>query len=112
MATIDAATLRDWLQDGRPVTVVDTLPAAVYARGHIPGAIHIVSDDILAQAATRLPERDAVVVVYCASEACRRAWRAAERLASLGYTQVHRLEDGKRGWLAAGGSLVTGDPAS
>lgn len=105
MAKIDTATLRDWQRQHREITLVDTLPAAAFAKGHLPGAINIVSDDILAEAPRRLPDRQATIVVYCASENCQRAGRAAERLARLGYTEVYHYVGGKKAWLAEGLSL-------
>ncbi|WP_183324597.1 rhodanese-like domain-containing protein [Halomonas cerina] len=43
--------------------------------------------------------------MYCASEDCKRAGRAAERLTRLGYTEVYHYGGGKRAWLAEGLSL-------
>lgn len=105
MTTIDTDTLRDWLSNSRDLALVDTLPADAFARGHLPGAINIVSDDILDEATRRLPDRQAPIVVYCASEDCKRAGRAAERLARLGYTEVYHYVGGKRAWQAEGLSL-------
>ncbi|UYG06341.1 rhodanese-like domain-containing protein [Halomonas sp. M4R1S46] len=105
MPTIDTATLRDWQSRGQDFILVDTLPAEAFAKGHLPGAINIVSDDILDAAPRRLPGRQATIVVYCASEDCKRAGRAAERLSRLGYTEVYHYVGGKRAWKAEGLSL-------
>lgn len=105
MPTIDTKTLHDWQARGQDFILVDTLPVDTFARGHLPGAINIVSDDILDEAPRRLPDRQATIVVYCASEDCKRAGRAAERLASLGYTEVYHYVGGKRAWVAEGLSL-------
>lgn len=105
MTTIDTTTLRDWQRRHRDITLVDTLPAETFVKGHLPGAINIASDDILHEAPRRLPDKQATIVVYCASEDCKRAGRAAERLARLGYTVVYHYVGGKRAWLAEGLSL-------
>lgn len=105
MTSIDTATLRDWLSRHRDFTLVDTLPAETFAKGHLPGAINIVSDDILDEASRRLPDKQANIVVYCASESCKRAGRAAELLASLDYTEIYHYIGGKQAWLAEGLSL-------
>lgn len=81
---------------------MDTLPADTFAKGHLPAAINIVSDDILEEAPRRLPDRQATIVVYCASEDCKRAGCAAERLTRLGYTAVYHYVGGKRAWKAEG----------
>ncbi|MBU6469186.1 MAG: rhodanese-like domain-containing protein [Gammaproteobacteria bacterium] len=102
MTTIDANTLRTWQLQRREFILVDTLPAESFAKGHLPDAINIVSDDILQQAPDRLPDKQALIVVYCASATCKRAGLSAERLARLGYNQVHHFVGGKRDWVAAG----------
>src|SRR5688572_5605924 len=38
---IDVTTLRDWLDEGRPVTVVDVRSADARAEWSIPGSIHV-----------------------------------------------------------------------
>jgi len=97
------------LRRDEALILVDTLPTSAYRKGHLPGAINILSDDILAQAPHRLPNRDAQIVVYCANGPCRRSDRAAERLIRLGYSNVRDYHEGKAGWLAAGLPLETGD---
>lgn len=99
---IDTLTLRHWQREGYDFILIDTLPADVFADGHLPGAINLPSDDILEQASARLPDRDATLVVYCASATCQRARRSAERLQQLGYSRIFHYEAGKKGWLAKG----------
>jgi len=99
---IDTETLRAWQQDGRDFILIDTLPASVFKVGHLSGAVNLVSDDIMEQASERLPNLHAVIVVYCASAACKRAGLSAERLERLGYTRVFHYAGGKRDWVAAG----------
>lgn len=102
MSSIDTETLRAWQLQGRKFLLVDTLPEQSFAKGHLPGAVNIVSDEILQRAPEILPDRNATVVVYCASAACKRAGLSAERLASLGYTQVRHYVGGKKAWVDAG----------
>lgn len=102
MTTIDTDTLRDWQKQRRVFTLVDTLPADTFAEGHLPDAINIVSDDIVDEAPRRLPDKQATIVMYCASESCKRAGLAAERLADLGYSQIIHYVGGKKAWVAAG----------
>ena len=89
MQYLDRETLKTWIDEGSDFRLVDTLPASAFEKGHLPGAINIVSDDILEQAPERIPDRSVPIVVYCASETCRRAGRSAERLESL-WAEVRR----------------------
>jgi len=104
--TIDAKTLRSWQLDQRDFVLVDTLPLSAYKKGHLPGAISIVSDDTIELAPLRLPDKNAMIVVYCASRKCKRAGLAAERLKALGYARITHFVGGKKDWIAAGYSLV------
>ncbi len=106
--TIDAATLKAWLDRGEAFDLVDTLPAAVYERAHIPGAINIVSDDIEAEAPRRLTDPDRPVVVYCTNERCKRSEKAAARLERLGYRDVRDYVEGRRDWEDEGYPVASG----
>ena len=41
MMTIDVETLRTWLEEGRPVTILDVRPTAERAEWAIPGSFHV-----------------------------------------------------------------------
>lgn len=105
MKRIDALTLRDWQQSGRRFTLVDTLPPTAFAKEHLPEAINIISDDILARTPDALPDKSVPIVVYCASINCKRAGRSASRLDRLGYQHVYEFHGGKRAWREAGLTL-------
>ena len=103
--------LRARLESGDPVTLVEALPPMYYEREHLPGAINIPHDEVDALAAERLPDRDAEIVVYCASGPCQNSGIAARRLAALGYTNVSDYHEGKAEWIAAGLPVEAGVPA-
>jgi rhodanese-related sulfurtransferase len=47
--------------------LVETLPRVAYQHAHLPSAINLPPDQITELAPTLLPERNAEIVVYCAS---------------------------------------------
>lgn len=94
--------LKKKLDRGDAFILVDTLPPTAYRKRHLPHAINIPSDDIIAMAPRVIPDRQTEIVVYCANGPCRRSGLAAERLAALGYTNVRDYHDGRRDWQAAG----------
>jgi rhodanese-related sulfurtransferase len=52
----------------RSLTLVDVLPQESYAQGHIPRAINLPLAELDSRATEVLPDRDAEIVVYCASD--------------------------------------------
>lgn len=76
---ITLAELRRELEGG-DVTVVEALGPQYYEDGHIPGAINIQHTEVDELAPSLLPDRDAAIVVYCASGPCRNSSLAAQRL--------------------------------
>jgi rhodanese-related sulfurtransferase len=48
-------------------TLVETLPTVAYEHAHLPGAINLPSDQVNVLAPKLLPNKNAEIVVYCAS---------------------------------------------
>lgn len=81
--TPEAAKTR--LDENGDVILLDVRTQEEYDGGHIPGAVCLPNEDI--QADLPLPfEKDAEILVYCRSG--RRSAEAAEKLASMSYTNV------------------------
>ena len=47
--------------------LVETLPVTAYHHAHLPGAINLPPDKVTELAPTLLPDKNAEIVVYCAS---------------------------------------------
>lgn len=90
------------LDQGIPMTLVEALPERYFAAGHLPGALNIPHDEIRARAAEQLPDKEALIVVYCASSSCQNSKMAAQILAQMGYVNVQEFVEGKQGWEEAG----------
>ena len=99
---ISRADLKARLDRGDHIVLVDTLPETAYRKSHLPGAINIPSDDILADAPERIPDHDAEIVVYCGNGPCKRSSLSADRLRTLGYRRVYDYHEGKADWITAG----------
>ena len=108
MNIMDTQTLQQWIDSDKDFVLVDTLPQTAYLKAHLPYAINIMSDDIIAGATAELPIKDHDIVVYCGSVDCKRAGLSAARLTTLGYSQVYHYVDGKRGWREAELPFVMG----
>ena len=105
---ISRGELKAKLDRGDLFVLVDTLPEPAYRKSHLPGAINIPSDDMLAEAPKRIPDRDAEIVVYCGNGPCKRSSLSADRLRELGYRYVRDYHEGKADWVSAGLPVETG----
>lgn len=73
--------------DAGGATVVDVRTAEEYEQGHIEGAVLVPNETIGQGDIDKLPEKDAVILVYCRSG--RRSADAASKLVKLGYSNVY-----------------------
>lgn len=85
---------------GEPVTVIDVREDAEWARGHLPGALHLGRGVLDCYIAQRVPDPDAEIVLYCGSGA--RSALAAETLERMGYRNVASMAGGIQAWANAG----------
>lgn len=83
---IDAQTAKALMDENPEAVILDVRTQEEYAEGHIEGALLMPYTDIPAVAEAQLPDKDALILVYCRSG--RRSAIAAQSLVDLGYTQV------------------------
>src|SRR6266516_603614 len=112
--TISTEDLRELLERGTPLTVLDVRPAAERAEWSIPGSVHADAYEALRRAdptalADFHPTNGDRVVTVCAAGKTSRL--AAERLRARGLDAVS-LEGGMRAWSQAWHSAEVPSPAS
>jgi len=67
VATISRQELKEKLDRGDRFYLVETLAPPRYEQAHLPRAVNIPPDQIRELAPTILPDKNAEIVVYCAS---------------------------------------------
>ena len=78
------------MMDIQEVLILDVREQSEFDDGHIPGAVLLPVGSITEDtAADVIPEKDAVVLVYCRSG--NRSKKAAQALADLGYTEIYEF---------------------
>lgn len=104
----DCWDVHDSLRQGTAdFVLLDVRSAELYARGHVPGAIHLPHGKLIESKLAAWPV-DTLFVTYCAGPHCNGAARGALRLARLG-RPVKIMAGGITGWLDEEFALKAGD---
>ena len=102
----DCWDVHDGLAGGEPdFVLLDVRSPAMFARGHVPGAINLMAGKLIESKLAAWPA-DTLFVTYCAGPHCNGAARGALRLAQLG-RPVKIMAGGITGWLDEGFELAT-----
>ena len=88
------------LDAGDEFILVDVREESEWARGHLPGAIHLCKGILERDIEQKVPDRSAPLVLYCGGGF--RSALAVDNLQKMGYTNVVSMDGGWRGWTEAG----------
>ncbi len=94
------ADVKKKLDAGEKFHLVDTREESEWARGHLPGAVHLSKGIIERDVEKAIPDKAAPIVLYCGGGF--RSALAADNLQRMGYTNVISMDGGWRGWTEAG----------
>lgn len=87
---VDAETAKQMIdKEEQNVTIVDVRTLEEYNEGHLPEALLVPLATIGDDMPEALPDKDAVLIVYCRSG--RRSKDAADKLVTLGYQNVYDM---------------------
>jgi rhodanese-related sulfurtransferase len=85
---------------GEKFLLIDVREDNEWAKGHLPGAVHLGKGIIERDIEQRVPDTNAKLILYCGGGF--RSALAAENLQKMGYTNVESMDGGWRGWVEAG----------
>lgn len=88
------------LDRGERVRLIDVREESEFAKGHLPGAIHLGKGIIERDVEEKFPDPATELVLYCGGGF--RSALAADNLQKMGYTNVKSMDGGWRGWTEAG----------
>lgn len=100
--TISTRELDARLREGGPAQFWNVLTDEYFNGELIPGSRRVPLDRVGREAHESGLAKDAEVVVYCAGPHCPQSGYAAEKLQSLGYTNVLAYEGGLEEWKGLG----------
>src|SRR5215470_20163849 len=85
---------------GERFHLVDVREQDEWARGHLPGAVHLSKGIIERDIERTVPDPNAKLILYCGGGF--RSALVAENLQKMGYTNVESMDGGWKGWVEAG----------
>src|SRR5580692_12624373 len=92
--------VKERLDAGEKFSLVDVREDNEWARGHLPGAIHLGKGVIERDVEQAVPDKSATLVLYCGGGF--RSALAADNLRKMGYTNCISMDGGWRSWTEAG----------
>src|SRR5580698_2650069 len=84
--------------------MVEVREDSEWARGHVPGAIHLGRGVIERDIERTIPDKTSQIVLYCGGGF--RSALAADNLRKMGYSNVISMDGGWRGWTEAGLPII------
>ena len=96
----DIREVKRRLDAGDKVYLVDVREESEWARGRLPGALHLSKGVIERDIEKVIPDKSAPIVLYCGGGF--RSALAADNLQKMGYTRVISMDGGWRAWTEAG----------
>jgi rhodanese-related sulfurtransferase len=96
----NVADVKRRLDAGEKFVLIDVREESEWARGHLPGAMHLGKGVIERDIEQRVPDTSAKLILYCGGGF--RSALSADSLQKMGYTNVESMDGGWKGWLDAG----------
>ena len=88
------------LDRGERFQLIDVREESEWAKGHLPGAVHLGKGIIERDVEQQFPDTNTELILYCGGGF--RSALAADNLRKMGYTNVKSMDGGWRGWTEAG----------
>ena len=85
---------------GEKFILVDVREDNEWAKGHLPGAVHMGKGVIERDIEQRVPDTNTKLILYCGGGF--RSALVADNLQKMGYNNVESMDGGWKGWISAG----------
>ena len=96
----NVAEVKKRLDAGEKLLIVDVREESEFARGHVPGSVHLGKGIIERDIEAAVPDPAAEIILYCGGGF--RSAIAADNLKKMGYTNAVSMDGGWRDWTGSG----------
>jgi len=96
----EVADVKARIDAGESFHLVDVREESEFAKGRLPGAIHLGKGVIERDIEGKIPDTAATIILYCGGG--YRSALAADALLDMGYTSEISMDGGWRSWTDAG----------
>jgi rhodanese-related sulfurtransferase len=96
----NVAEVKKRLDAGEKLLIVDVREESEFARGHVPGSVHLGKGVIERDIEAAVPDTSTEIILYCGGGF--RSAIAADNLKKMGYTNAVSMDGGWRDWTGAG----------
>ena len=96
----NVANVKRRMDAGEKFLLIDVREDNEWAKGHLPGAVHLGKGIIERDIEQRVPDTGTKLILYCGGGF--RSAIAGDNLQKMGYTNVESMDGGWKGWLEAG----------
>jgi hydroxyacylglutathione hydrolase len=104
---LEPAELRQMLQRGEDVVLIDAMSRLECMDHTIPGSLCVADEEFAAHAPKLFPDKNRHLVFYCESNRCYRSRETAAIALQQGYARVSVLKGGIPAWKKAGYGTVS-----
>ncbi len=88
--------LKNKLDSGHKLSLIDVREESEYQAGHVPGAVHLSKGIIERDIEAAIPDTGTEIYLYCGGGF--RSALSADNLRKMGYTNVTSVDGGWRSW--------------
>lgn len=103
--TISVHELKQHYDNSQDICLIDVRELDEWQDLHIPRALHIPKDDLIALIQEKIPQRSQPIYLHCRGGV--RSLHAANSLIELGYEDVYSVDGGIMEWAKAGYPVKT-----
>ncbi|MCX5839092.1 MAG: rhodanese-like domain-containing protein [Deltaproteobacteria bacterium] len=104
---LEPSELRQMLQRGEDVVLIDTMSRLECMDRSIPGSLCIADEEFFAKAPKLFPDKGRHLLFYCESDRCYRSRETAVTALQQGYARVSVLRGGIPAWKEAGFDTIS-----